>query len=126
MQCYKGFGGSDQLRNQNRLLCNKLNTIFGDSINCKYDRHATIILMKGLNIISCFIYSLAELKKFKTCTSHEENTLQEKVQNVDDDANVWKKIKIQTICANIKNSLNKNLSNFKFHNFIENTIEPIL
>ncbi|CAC5421756.1 unnamed protein product [Mytilus coruscus] len=81
VQCYKDFGGnfiSDQLRNQNRLLCNKLNTLFGDSINCKYDRQGTIILMKGLNIVSCLIDSLAELKKFKTCTSHDENTLEEK------------------------------------------------
>ncbi|CAC5395272.1 KIF4 [Mytilus coruscus] len=86
--------------------------------------------MKGLNIVSCLIDSLAELKKFKTCTSHDENTLEEKVQI--DDANVLKKaaeiikLKIQTSCKNIKNSTNRNLSNFKFHNFIENTIDPIL
>ncbi|CAC5411991.1 unnamed protein product [Mytilus coruscus] len=133
VQCYKDFGGnfiSDQLRNQNRLLCNKLNTLFGDSIICKYNRQGTIILMKGLNIVSCLIDSLAELKKFKTCTSHDENTLEEKVQI--DDANVLKKaaeiikLKIQISCKNIKNSSNRNLSNFKFHNFIENTIDPIL
>ncbi|CAC5411600.1 unnamed protein product [Mytilus coruscus] len=86
--------------------------------------------MKGLNIVSCLIDSLAELKKFKTCTSHDENTLEEKVQI--DDANVLKKaaeiikLKIQISCKNILNSSNRNLSNFKFHNFIENTIDPIL
>ncbi|CAG2195730.1 unnamed protein product [Mytilus edulis] len=127
------FGGnfiSDQLRNQNRILCNKLNLLFGDSIDCKYDPHGTIILMKGLNIVSCLIDSLAELKKFKTCTSHDENKLEENVQL--NDGNVLKKaaeiikLKIQSSCKIIKNSSNRNLSNFKFHDFIENTIDPIL
>ncbi|VDH98681.1 Hypothetical predicted protein [Mytilus galloprovincialis] len=133
VQFYKDFGGdfiSDQLRNQNRILCNKLNLLFGDSIDCKYDPHGTVILMKGLNIVSCLIDSLAELKKFKTCTSHDENKLEENVQL--NDGNVLKKaaeiikLKIQSSCKIIKNSSNRNLSNFKFHDFIENTIDPIL
>ncbi|VDI45187.1 Hypothetical predicted protein [Mytilus galloprovincialis] len=79
---------------------------------------------------SLHIQAFAELKKFKTCTSHDENKLEENVQL--NDGNVLKKaaeiikLKIQSSCKIIKNSSNRNLSNFKFHDFIENTIDPIL
>ncbi|CAC5414115.1 unnamed protein product [Mytilus coruscus] len=79
--------------------------------------------MKGLTIVSCLNDSLAELKKFKTCTSHDGHTLEVKVQ-IDDAIVLGKtaeiiKLKILTSCENIKNSSKGNLSNFKFHNFIE-------